>query len=104
MSEPTSYKASGSNADAVITIAAVTSTVITLDQVSFGYDGDPTAGHLKIESPSGTILQEWPITAKGPGVFSFRDGLAGAVGQAVIITLAAAGSGVVGYVNAVRRR
>ncbi len=70
--------------------------------VSWSYDGAPTAGNLKVESPAGTVLQSWDITAAGPG-FIITPDLHGGDGADMIITLAAGGSGVTGKVNCVQR-
>lgn len=97
--------ANAMHADALITIAAVDNSVgvgptVEMVGVSFGYDAVPTAGILKIESPVGTIIQEWPVTNSGPG-FIPTSSLQGAVGQTVVVTLTDGGSGVTGYVNAI---
>jgi len=94
-----------SNTAAVITIGAVDGSVgvgpgVLLAGVSWSYDGVPTGGNLKIESPSGTVLQSWDITDSGPGFFPIPSGM-GAVGGSLIITLAAGGSECTGKVNAI---
>lgn len=101
-----------SNTAAVISITALDGTdqkvsslaYIELEQLTWSYDGVPTGGNLKVESPSGTTLFSIDITDSGPGFIPFSGScLKGAVGGALIITLAAAGSGVTGKVNAVQR-
>lgn len=103
MGKPLTHKPS-SNTAAVVTIAAVTGVAHELEFISFSYDAAPTNGNLKIESPSGTTLQEFYVTAAGPGFIPFSgSAVKGASGQAMIITLAAGGSGVSGIVNVLQR-
>ncbi len=91
------------NTAAVATFAAVTGVVKTLDSIQWSYSAAPTGGNLKVESPSGTVIFEQDVTAAGPGQVLFPGGLDGASGQAVIVTLAAGGSGIQGIVDATIR-
>lgn len=91
-----------SNTDAVITVPAIAGAQVELADISWSYDVDPTGGHLQVESPLGTILKQWDVTKGGPGELVFNDGLCGAPGQAVIVTLKAATAQ--GTVNCTERR
>lgn len=104
MGKPLTNKPS-SNTAAVITIAAVSNVAHEVEQIAFSYDGAPTGGNVKIESPSGTTLCEHYVTGAGSGPVPLGNScLKGAVGQALIITLAAGGSGVSGIINAIQRQ
>lgn len=105
MGNPLTTRSGTSNNEESITIAAIDSTLHTIELTSVGcsYTGSPTAGKLTIESPSGTILQQWDVNTTVPQNFEFPGGLKGAKGQAVVVRLAAAGTGCVGSVNAVQR-
>jgi hypothetical protein len=95
-----------SNTATVITITAVTGTAHEIEMLGWSYDagGTLSGGRLTVESPSGTYLFDINVTAAGAGFIPFSGStLRGASGQAVIITLAAGGSGVVGKVNAIQR-
>lgn len=97
--------ASGANdAEQVITIPAVTSGKITLEQIAWSYDGTPTGGGIKVESPAGTELYGVNITGPGPDSIGLGNtGIDSALGQAMVVRLAAAGTGIVGKVNAIQR-
>lgn len=94
-----------SNTEVVLTIDAVSGVAHELEFVGCGFDGDPAATKLlTVESPSGTILHRWPITAGGPAPIGYSGScIKGTVGQAMIVRLAADSGGAVGYVNAVKR-
>lgn len=96
----TALNDSATNAAAVITIDAVPHVAHILRQIAFSYDRTPTGGNLKIESPSGTTLFDMDVTSKGAGPFSLE--INGAMGEALIITLADGGAGVTGKINAVK--
>ena len=98
--------APSSNTAAVITIAAVAGVAHELESVSFSYDAAPTGGSITIESPSGTTLQKLFITAAGAGPVPLGNSClkSPTVNAAMIITLAAGGSGVSGIVNAIQRQ
>jgi hypothetical protein len=72
--------------------------------VAWSYSGDPTGGNLKIEDGSGTTVFSVDVTSKGPGFFLFPEPLRGAANTALIVTLAAGGSGVSGKVNVLGKR
>jgi hypothetical protein len=89
-----------SNTAAVVTKAAGGAGVSNvLGGVYWSYDLDPTGGSLKIEDGSGTTIFFVSITSKGPGFLPFRPALKGTANTALIVTLAAGGSGVTGKVN-----
>lgn len=92
------------NTAAVVTYAAETGRCHVIFGVSWSYSGTPTSGNLKIESPSGTKLFSEDITVGGPGQFDFPEGIKGAYSGALIVTLAAGGSGVSGKVSVNSRR
>lgn len=92
--------APASNTAAVITYAADASYKHTIGGVAWSYDAAPTGGSLTITSNGSTIFKV-NITAAGPGFIPFNPPLQNAaVNQALVITLAAGGSGITGIVNA----
>jgi len=92
--------APGANAAAVITYAAAGAGVShVLGGVAWSYDADPTGGRLTITDDGNTVF-DVNITSKGPGFFTFPRPKKGTANKALVITLAAGGSGVTGKVNA----
>lgn len=92
---------SSANAAATFTIAAPgPDTYIQLVRVFFGYGSDPTGGLLTVDAAGLTNIVI-PVTASGAGEIDIP--LRGAVNSAISVTLAAGGSGVVGYVAAIYR-
>ena len=87
--------------DAVVTFAAIGGVIQKLDSVDWSYSAAPAAGNLKVESPSGTIIFQLAVPASGPFNKTWRNGLAGASGEAIIVTLASGAGAVVGSLNAV---
>jgi len=92
--------APASNTAAVLTYAAVSDRRHVLDGIQWSYSGAPTGGNLKVEDGGGTTVFSLDVTAAGQGFVPFKPGLAGRVNTAMIVTLAAGGSGVTGKVNA----
>lgn len=93
--------APASNTAAVVTYAAAGAGVAhVISGVAWSYDLDPTGGSLKIENGSGSTVFQVAVTSKGPGFFVFPQPKKGSANTALIITLAAGGSGVTGKVNA----
>jgi hypothetical protein len=92
---------SSTNAAAVVTYAADYYGRHSIEGVAWSYDATPTGGLLTIENASGNVVFSGSITAAGPGFFNFEEGLLGSINSAMIITLAAGGSGVVGKINVV---
>ena len=95
--------APASNTAAVLTYAAVSDRRHVLDGIQWSYSAAPTGGNLKVEDGSGTTVFSIDVTAAGPGFVPFAPGLAGRGNTAMIVTLAAGGSGVSGKVNASHR-
>jgi len=91
--------APSSNTAAVITkTAAAAGIANVVSFIAWGYSGTPTAGSLKVEDGSGTVIfGPIPITAAGPGFFPVA--IKGSAATALIVTLAAGGSGVSGVVS-----
>ncbi len=97
----TDVHAPSSNTAAVITYAATTAKSHVLTGIVWSYSGTPTAGNLKIENGSGTTVFSIDITGGGPGVIYFDPFKAGSINTAMIITLAAGGSGISGKVSVI---
>lgn len=94
--------ATATNASAVVTYAADEYSYHSIEGVAWSYSGAPGAGaRIQIEDGSGTVIFSEDITASGPGLFSFEEGLRGSRNTAFIVTLTAGGTGVVGKVNVV---
>jgi hypothetical protein len=91
--------APSSNTAAVVTYAASAGAGHCVGQVSWSYNGDPTAGNLKIEDGSGNVIFSIDITAGGPGSIAFTPPKKGTINTALIVTLAAGGSGISGKVS-----
>jgi hypothetical protein len=87
------------NANAVATYAAAPGQAHVVGGVQWSYSAAPAGGRLKIEDGAGNIIFDLDITAAGPGSIQFPFGRAGAIGTAMIVTLFAAGAGVVGKAN-----
>lgn len=85
------------NTAAVITLNAVAGLRHVIQSFQWGYSDTPAGAYIQI-SINGTVEWKVPITAGGPGGFSFP--IVGGVNQAVVLTLAAPGGVVVGYLNA----
>lgn len=65
--------------------------------VYWSYSGNPTGGKLTLEDVSGTTVLEVDITAGGPGFLPFSPPIRNAAANtALIVTLAAGGSGITG--------
>jgi hypothetical protein len=92
--------APASNTAAQLSYAAVSDRRHALAGVAWSYDAAPASGELKIEDGSGNTVFRVKITAAGPGVFYFTPAKLGSLNTALIITLAAGGSGVTGMVSA----
>jgi hypothetical protein len=88
-----------SNTAAVVTYAAVSDRCHSITGLAWSYDGAPTGGSLKVEDGSGTTVFKIDVTAAGPGVIYFNPPKMGTKNTAMIITLAAGGSGVTGKVS-----
>lgn len=92
--------APASNTAAVITYAAPGAGFRhVLSGVAWSYDADPTAGSLTITDGGNTIFKI-AVTNKGPGFIPFDPPKMAGDNAALVITLAAGGSGITGVVNA----
>lgn len=87
------------NVAAVVTIAADADKFHAISRIDYSYDAAPTGGNLQVVAGSTTILNV-DITSAGHGYFDlkFPDLLHNAFtkNEAVVVTLAAGGSGVDG--------
>lgn len=93
------------NTAAVITIPAMSGECsIEVEHVGFSYNATPAAAQLlTIESPPGTVLQQYFITTAGPGPVPMSGScIRGAKGQAMVIRLPADASAK-GCLNAIER-
>ena len=98
--------ATATNSAATVTIPAPSdNTCAEITSIMSSYQGGtPSGGKITIESPSGTTIGSWDITAEGQAPVPFPGvPLPGAEGQSIVVTLAAAGSGVVGKLTVVTR-
>jgi len=92
------------NAAVVITYPAIAGTRHTVEQVTASYSGGtPAGGTLTIEDGAGTIVYQEDVPAAGPNRIPFAPPLAGTPARALVVTLSAAGAGVIGKLN-VRHR
>ena len=92
--------APSSNTAAVVTYSAAGAGVAhVIGGIAWSYNGTPTGGNLKVEDGSGTTVFTVDITAAGPGCFMFSRPKKGTANTAMIVTLAAGGSGVTGKVS-----
>ena len=89
------------NTAAVITYAAAGAGKYNcVGGIFWSYNATPTNGNLQIEDGSGNVIFSMDITAAGAGFIPFTPPKKGSANTALIITLAAGGSGVSGRVNA----
>jgi hypothetical protein len=95
----TAAATAASNTAVVLTIAAVPGYRHYLVQLIWSYNATPTAGRLTIAGTKGADI-DFDITVSGPGPANFPP-MAGDVNTAMVVTLAAAGGGVTGKLNAV---
>lgn len=96
---------SATNDVASVTIAALENVPVEISSILTSYSAAPTGGKVTIESPAGTTICEYDVTAAGPAPVSFAGTpLPGADGEAVVVKLAAAGGvGIVGKLTVVTR-
>jgi hypothetical protein len=88
-----------SNTAAVVTYAAAGSGVShVLGGISWSYNATPTGGNIKIEDGATTVLS-LDITSAGPGYIPFARAKKGTANTALVVTLAAGGSGVSGKLS-----
>lgn len=94
--------APSSNVAAVVTYPASTDgSSHHISGIAWSYAGasDPTGGNLKVEDGSGNVVFTMDVTAKGAGVIDFVPHKRGTANRAMIITLAAGGSGITGKLS-----
>lgn len=93
------------NAVVYTEIAAVPGVAHEVESFGGGFLSEPDSGKwLTLESPAGTVLQRYPITAAGAAPISNPGSCyKGAEGHVMRVSLEAGGSGVVGAVNLVAR-
>lgn len=93
--------APASNTAAVVTYAAGgTGVQHIISGLAWSYSGAPTGGNLKIEDGSGKVVFSIDITSAGAGFIPFPTLMKqGSANTALIITLAAGGSGVTGKLS-----
>ena len=90
------HNTSAGNDVATVTLAATPGRIQYVHHVQWSYNPAPTGGRLTI-TVAGNTKFEVDILAGGPGGFGIE--LAGGVNEAIVITLAAGGGGVVGKLN-----
>lgn len=88
-----------SNTAAVVTYAADSAAAHIISGVVWSYSADPTGGNLKIENGSGTTVFSMDISSGGAGFIPFAPFKKGSLNTAMIITLAAGGSGITGKLS-----
>jgi len=94
--------APASNTAAVLTYAAIAAGPTSpkshvVSGITWSYSGTPTGGNLKVEDGAGNIVFTMDITAGGAGFLPWSG--RGSPNTAMIVTLAAGGSGVSGKVS-----
>ena len=89
------------NTAAVVTYAASTGVKHVITGIAWSYAGGiPASGSLKVEDVSGTTVFVMGITEEGAGIITFpKPKKAAAANTAMIVTLAAGGSGVTGKLS-----
>jgi hypothetical protein len=97
--DATMRHAPASNTAATLTLAADASRRNILSQIHLSYSAAPAAGStIKVEDGAGTTVYEQYIAAGGPQVISFSPPLAGTANTALVVTLAAGGTGISGEI------
>jgi hypothetical protein len=97
---PNDVSAPAANTTAVVTYAAAgVGLAHIISGIVWSYNPDPTTGNLKIEDGAGNVIFSTDPTSKGPGFFNFIPCKKGSDNTAMIITLAAGGTGVVGKLS-----
>jgi hypothetical protein len=99
VADPSDAAAPSSNAAAVVTYSAVVGQAHVVSAVGWSYSGTPTGGNIKIEDGSGNTVLSLDVTTGGAGVLKFDPYKRGTTNTALIVTLAAGGSGVSGKVS-----
>lgn len=84
------------NAAATVTLVPGEGKAFGISSLSWSYSGTPTGGSISIFD-GGNLVEQWDITAGGPGFLPVF--LRGSTGQTLAVTLSAGGSGIVGKIN-----
>lgn len=87
------------NTAVALTYAAVAGRQHVIGDLIVSYSGAPTGGNLKVEDGSGNTVFQVDIVAAGPTILPLELPRMGSPNTALIVTLAAGGSGVVGKIN-----
>ena len=89
----------GANTAAAVTLAAPGAGEANIVwSIYYSYSASPTGGNLQITDAGSTVF-ELDVPTTGPGVVRFDQGRKGDPNAAVVVTLAAGGTGVLGKVN-----
>ena len=91
---------STANAAVSITYAALAGLAHALHSLIVSYSGGTASGELKIEDGAGTTVFSVVLPAAGVYVIPFPAPLMGNKNTAMVITLAAGGTSVIGKINA----
>ena len=86
------------NSPAVVTIAAVADASVRIQRVLYSYSDIPTGGRITI-AIGGTTVLDLDTADSGPAALPIEKPIRAGVNEAVVITLAAGGSGIVGKLN-----
>lgn len=101
MARVISNTTAAADADAVVEVPALEQSRIRIRSIVWSFDADPGAAtQLTVESPPGTTIFEVDITKGGPGPLPI-EGVEGAKGEQVDVTLVSPGGGVTGKVNVI---
>ena len=92
------YHGPAVNTVAIVTLTAVTDKRRELHGIAWSYNASPTGGSVIIEDGSTTIFKVF-VAATGPDSLNFNRTIFSTPGQALTITLAAAGGAVTGTLN-----
>ena len=92
--------APAANTAAVVTYTAAGAGVShALSGIAWSYSADPTGGNLKVEDGAGNVVFSLDITKGGPGFIPFPQPKKGSANTALVLTLAAGGSGISGKLS-----
>ncbi len=89
---------SGDNAPAVITLTADPNHRHELSGVFYSYSGAPTGGLLTV-AVAGSTVREWHIAIQDERGRGFDPPLRTDLNEAMVVTLSAAGAGIIGKLN-----
>lgn len=86
------------NAAAVVTRPAPATGRTWITKATWSYSNDPAGGRLWIQDGA-TVIFDIDITRGGPGSLQFNNDGRSSPGNALTVTLAAGGAGIVGKLN-----